>query len=124
MYTQAVEFGAQIAKQTSKNGASVVEAGAQAGEMVRESIFESGVEGASVVEAGAQAGEEVREMFGKKDEGLLDKRVNKIPLSGNIYLDENGNLKLKSDNQKGAMKTLLYITELENKTPTKAHMLC
>ena len=73
MYTQAVEFGAQIAKQTSKNGASVVEAGAQAGEMVRESIFESGVEGASVVEAGAQAGEEVREMFGKKDEGLLDK---------------------------------------------------
>ena len=48
MYTQAVEFGAQIAKQTSKNGASVVE-------------------------AGAQAGEEVREMFGKKDEGLLDK---------------------------------------------------
>ena len=73
MYTQAVEFGAQIAKQTSKNGASVVEAGAQAGEMVRESIFESGVKGASVVEAGAQAGEEVREMFGKKDEGLLDK---------------------------------------------------
>ena len=73
MYTQAVEFGAQIAKQTSKNGASVVEAGAQAGEMVRESIFESGVEGASVVEAGAQVGEEVREMFGKKDEGLLDK---------------------------------------------------
>ena len=98
MYTQGVEFGAQIAKQTSKNGASVVEAGAQAGEMVRESIFESGVEGASVVEAGAQAGEmvresifesgvegasvveagaqvgeEVREMFGKKDEGLLDK---------------------------------------------------
>ena len=69
MYTQAVEFGAQIAKQTSKNGASVVEAG----EMVRESIFESGVEGASVVEAGAQVGEEVREMFGKKDEGLLDK---------------------------------------------------
>ena len=73
MYTQAVEFGAQIAKQTSKNGASVVEAGAQAGEMVRESIFVSGVEGASVVEAGAQVGEEVREMFGKKDEGLLDK---------------------------------------------------
>ena len=73
MYTQAVEFGAQIAKQTSKNGASVVEAGAQAGEMVRESIFESGVEGASVVEAGAQVGEEVRELFGKKDEGLLDK---------------------------------------------------
>lgn len=73
MYTQAVEFGAQIAKQTSKNGASVVESGAQAGEMVRESIFESGVEGASVVEAGAQVGEEVREMFGKKDEGLLDK---------------------------------------------------
>ena len=73
MYTQAVEFGAQIAKQTSKNGASVVEAGAQAGEMVRESIFESGVEGASVVEAGAQAGEDVRDMFGKKDEGLLDK---------------------------------------------------
>ena len=73
MYTQAVEFGAQIAKQTSKNGASVVEAGAQAGEMVRESIFESGVEGASVVEAGAQVGEDVREMFGKKDEGLLDK---------------------------------------------------
>ena len=73
MYTQAVEFGAQIAKQTSKNGASVVEAGAQVGEMVRESIFESGVEGASVVEAGAQVGEEVREMFGKKDEGLLDK---------------------------------------------------
>lgn len=73
MYTQAVEFGAQIAKQTSKNGASVVEAGVQAGEMVRESIFESGVEGASVVEAGAQVGEEVREMFGKKDEGLLDK---------------------------------------------------
>ena len=73
MYTQAVELGAQIAKQTSKNGASVVEAGAQAGEMVRESIFESGVEGASVVEAGAQVGEDVREMFGKKDEGLLDK---------------------------------------------------
>ena len=48
MYTQAVEFGAQIAKQTSKNGASVVE-------------------------AGAQVGEDVREMFGKKDEGLLDK---------------------------------------------------
>ena len=90
MYTQAVEFGAQIAKQTSKNGASVVEAGAQAGEMVRESIFASGLtgivaqetakevresvfEGASVIEAGTQAGEEVREMFGKKDEGLLDK---------------------------------------------------
>ena len=94
MYTQAVEFGAQIAKQTSKNGASVVEAGAQAGEMVRESIFESGVEGASVVEAGTQAGEEVRESvfasgltgivaqetakevretLDKKDEGLLDK---------------------------------------------------
>lgn len=53
-----------------------------------------------------------------------DKRVNKIPLSGNIYLDENGNLKLKSDNQKGAMKTLLYITELTNETPTKAHRLC
>ena len=124
MYTQAVEFGAQIAKQTSKNGASVVEAGAQAGEMVRESIFESGVEGASVVEAGAQAGEDVREMFGKKDEGLLDKRVNKIPLSGNIYLDENGNLKLRSDKQNSASKTLLYITKLENETPTRAHRLC
>ena len=99
MYTQAVEFGAQIAKQTSKNGASVVE-------------------------AGAQAGEEVREMFGKKDEGLLDKRVNKIPLSGNIYLDENGNLKLRSDKQNSTSKTLLYITELENETPTKAHRLC
>lgn len=53
-----------------------------------------------------------------------DKRVNKIPLSGNIYLDENGNLKLRSDKQNSASKTLLYITELENKTPTKAHMLC
>ena len=82
MYTQAVEFGAQIAKQTSKNGASVVEAGAQAGEMVRESIFESGVEGASVVEAGAQAGEDVRDMFGKKDEGLLDKIGNFIAGGG------------------------------------------
>ena len=78
MYTQAVEFGAQIAKQTSKNGASVVEAGAQAGEEVRESVFASGLtgivaqetakevresvfEGASVIEAGTQAGEEVRE---------------------------------------------------------------
>lgn len=53
-----------------------------------------------------------------------DKRVNKIPLSGNIYLDENGNLKLRSDKQNSASKTLLYITELENETPTKAHMLC
>lgn len=53
-----------------------------------------------------------------------DKRANKIPLSGNIYLDENGNLKLRSDKQNSASKTLLYITELENKTPTKAHMLC
>ena len=52
-----------------------------------------------------------------------DKRVNKIPLSGNIYLDENGNLKLRSDKQNSASKTLLYITELENKTPTRAHML-
>ena len=48
MYTKAAEFGAQIAKQTSKSGASLVE-------------------------KGAQAGEEVREMLGKKDEGLLDK---------------------------------------------------
>lgn len=53
-----------------------------------------------------------------------DKRVNKIPLSGNIYLDENGNLKLRSDKQNSASKTLLYITELENETPTRAHMLC
>ena len=57
MYTQAVEFGAQIAKQTSKNGASVVE-------------------------AGAQAGEDVRDMFGKKDEGLLDKIGNFIAGGG------------------------------------------
>ena len=53
-----------------------------------------------------------------------DKRVNKIPLSGNIYLDENGNLKLRSDKQNSASKTLLYITELENETPTRAHRLC
>lgn len=53
-----------------------------------------------------------------------DKRVNELPTSGNIYLDENGNLKLRSDKQNSASKTLLYITELENKTPTKAHRLC
>ena len=53
-----------------------------------------------------------------------DKTENKIPLSGNIYLDENGNLKLRSDKQNSASKTLLYITELENETPTKAHRLC
>ena len=53
-----------------------------------------------------------------------DKRVNKIPLSDNIYLDENGNLKLRSDKQNSASKTLLYITELENETPTRAHRLC
>lgn len=53
-----------------------------------------------------------------------DKRVNKIPLSGNIYLDENGNLKLRSDKQNSTSKTLLYITELENETPTRAHRLC
>lgn len=69
MYTQAVEFGAQIAKQTSKNGASVVEAGAQAGEEVRESVFASGLTGIVAQETA----KEVRETLDKKDEGLLDK---------------------------------------------------
>lgn len=69
MYTQAVEFGAQIAKQTSKNGASVVEAGAQVGEEVRESVFASGLTGIVAQETA----KEVRETLDKKDEGLLDK---------------------------------------------------
>ena len=69
MYTQAAEFGAQIAKQTSKSGASLVEKGAQAGEEVRESVFASGLTGIVAQETA----KEVRETLGKKDEGLLDK---------------------------------------------------
>ena len=53
-----------------------------------------------------------------------DERTNKLPTNGNIYLDENGNLKLKSDNQNSTLKTLLYRTELTDETPTKAHRLC